>query len=215
MEADTLSLRNLVATLALIASCSISPCAAIDGQASIVNGDTLEFHGTRIRLWGIDAPESSQLCRGEDSLPYRCGANAANELDAFIAGRAVSCEAVGRDVYGRTVATCSVEAIDLGAWLVRNGLALDWPKYSKGQYEEHSVKPSTPGVAYGRRATSRLGCTALASIKAESLVTARTMRMTIHQKRIVVSCGGRGDAWLSRYRNRAAFASIRVDRSGR
>jgi endonuclease YncB( thermonuclease family) len=34
------------------------------GQASIVDGDTLEIHGTRIRLWGIDAPESSQLCRG-------------------------------------------------------------------------------------------------------------------------------------------------------
>ena len=50
------------------------------GQASIVDGDTLEIHGTRIRLWGIDAPESSQLCRGEDSLQYRCGAKAANDL---------------------------------------------------------------------------------------------------------------------------------------
>ena len=55
------------------------------GQASIIDGDTLEIHGTRIRLWGIDAPESSQLCRGEDSLRYRCGAKAANELDTSIA----------------------------------------------------------------------------------------------------------------------------------
>jgi endonuclease YncB( thermonuclease family) len=37
------------------------------GQASVIDGDTLEIHGMRIRLWGIDAPESSQLCRGEDS----------------------------------------------------------------------------------------------------------------------------------------------------
>ncbi|MGX4803995.1 thermonuclease family protein [Bradyrhizobium guangdongense] len=101
----------------------------------MIDGDTLEIHGTRIRLWGIDAPESSQLCRGEDSLPYRCGAKAANELDRFIAGRPVSCELVGRDVYGRTVATCSVSGVDLGGWLVRGGLALDWPKYSKGKYE--------------------------------------------------------------------------------
>ena len=60
------------------------------GQASVVDGDTLEIHGIRIRLWGIDAPESSQLCRGDDSLQYRCGAQAANDLDAFIARRPVN-----------------------------------------------------------------------------------------------------------------------------
>lgn len=90
------------------AACLLSiPAFAEDvvGQASVIDGDTLEIHGTRIRLWGIDAPESSQLSRDEDSLPYGCGAEAANELDSFIAGRPVSCEPVGRDVYGRTVAT--------------------------------------------------------------------------------------------------------------
>jgi endonuclease YncB( thermonuclease family) len=40
------------------------------GQTSIIDGDTLEIHGTRSRLWGSDAPESTQFCRGEDSLPY-------------------------------------------------------------------------------------------------------------------------------------------------
>ena len=104
------------------------------GQASVIDGDTLEIHGIRIRLWGIDAPESSQLCRGEDSLPYRCGAQAANELDAFIARRPVNCTPVSEDQYGRTVATCSVGGADLGEWLVRNGLALDWPQYSKAKY---------------------------------------------------------------------------------
>jgi Staphylococcal nuclease homologue len=84
---------------------------------------------------GIDAPESSQLCRGEDSLQYRCGAKAANDLDAFIAGRPVNCLPVSVDRYGRTVATCSVGRVDLGDWLVRNGLALDWPEYSKRKYE--------------------------------------------------------------------------------
>jgi hypothetical protein len=39
-----------------------------------IDGDTLEIHGTRIRLWGIDAPESSQLCRDDESLQYQCGA---------------------------------------------------------------------------------------------------------------------------------------------
>src|SRR5438094_9798737 len=94
----------------------------IAGQASVIDGDTLEIHGTRIRLWGIDAPESSQLCRGEDSLQYRCGAKAANDLDTFIARRPVNCLPITLDQYGRTVASCSVDDVDLGQWLVRGGL---------------------------------------------------------------------------------------------
>jgi endonuclease YncB( thermonuclease family) len=84
------------ATIALLTGLILLPASAgaadnLAGQASVIDRDTLEIHGTRIRLWGIDAPESSQLCRGEDSLQYRCGAKAANELDAFIARRTVSC----------------------------------------------------------------------------------------------------------------------------
>lgn len=79
-------------------------------------------------------PESSQLCRAADSNLYHCGARAANELDTFIARRPVNCAPVAEDQYGRTVATCSVGGADIGEWLVRNGLALDWPQYSKGKY---------------------------------------------------------------------------------
>jgi len=100
-----------------------STAFAIDfvGQASVIDGDTLEIHGTRIRLWGVDAPESSQLCRGADSNLYRCGASAANDLD--IARRPVNCTPISEDQYGRSVATCSGGGTDLGEWLVRNGLA--------------------------------------------------------------------------------------------
>jgi endonuclease YncB( thermonuclease family) len=106
----------------------------LSGQASIIDGDTIEIHGMRIRLWGIDAPETSQFCRGDDSLPYRCGAAAANRLDAFLAGRPLHCAPKDVDRYGRTVASCSVDATDLGEWLAGQGLALDWPRYSKGRY---------------------------------------------------------------------------------
>jgi len=118
--------------LALLSSAALADDFV--GQASVIDGDTLEIHGTRIRLWGIDAPESSQLCRGEDSLQYSCGAQAANDLDAFIARRPVNCAPVNIDQYGRTVATCSIGGTDLGKWLVLSGLALDWPQYSKGRY---------------------------------------------------------------------------------
>jgi endonuclease YncB( thermonuclease family) len=128
---------RVLCLLALAGAITCSAAAVTDnfvGQASVVDGDTLEIHGTRIRLWGIDAPESSQLCRGDDSLPYRCGAEAANQLDAFIARRPVNCSPINLDRYGRTVATCRVGDVDLGQWLVRNGSALDWPQYSKGRY---------------------------------------------------------------------------------
>jgi endonuclease YncB( thermonuclease family) len=62
-----------IAALAVLAS-SPSLAEIITGQASIIDGDTLEIHGARIRLSGIDAPESSQLSRGDDSLQYQCGA---------------------------------------------------------------------------------------------------------------------------------------------
>jgi endonuclease YncB( thermonuclease family) len=115
-----------------------SPAHADDliRQASVIDGDTLEIHGMRIRLWGIDAPESSQLCRDEEGVLYRCGGQAANALDDFIARRPLSCAPINLDPYGRTVATCAVAGIDLGRWLVVNGYALDWPQYSRKKYND-------------------------------------------------------------------------------
>jgi endonuclease YncB( thermonuclease family) len=106
------------------------------------------IRGERIRLWGIDTPESSQLCRAEDSRVYHCGAKAANGLDAFIAGRPVFCTPLSQDQYGRTVASCSVNGIDLGEWLVRNGLALDRPQYSKGRYAAVPRVPPRAGQSH-------------------------------------------------------------------
>jgi endonuclease YncB( thermonuclease family) len=128
-------LRKAIAALLFLASTGAALPADLIGQASVIDGDTLEIHGTRIRLWGIDAPESTQVCRGEDSVQYRCGAKSANDLDAFIAGRPVNCVPIALDRYGRTVATCSIAGADLGEWLVRNGLAIDWPQHSKGKYD--------------------------------------------------------------------------------
>jgi endonuclease YncB( thermonuclease family) len=150
-----MTLRSFTfARLLIGAACLWASTAFADnltGQASVIDGDALEIHGTRIRLWGVDAPESSQLCRADDSIQYRCGAKAANELDAFIAKRPVSCTPISVDRYGNTTASCSVDGVDLGDWLVRNGLALDWPQYSKSLYDkaQHEAEHAGRGIWVG------------------------------------------------------------------
>jgi endonuclease YncB( thermonuclease family) len=131
---ETLASALLIGTTAILILAAAAEADDL-GQASVADGDTIEIHGTRVRLWGIDAPKSGQLCRGEDILQYRCGAKAANELDRFINGRPVRCVPVTLDQYGRTVASCAVAGVDLGEWLVRSGLALDWPQYSRRKHE--------------------------------------------------------------------------------
>lgn len=107
---------------------------AIVGRASVVDGDTLEIHGQRIRLWGIDAPESRQTCE-RGGRAYRCGQESAQALDRWIAGRTVSCIPRGRpDRYRRIVAVCRVGGQDMAAWSVRQGHALDYRRYSAGAY---------------------------------------------------------------------------------
>jgi endonuclease YncB( thermonuclease family) len=101
----------------------------IVGTASVIDGDTIEIHGQRIRLHGIDTPESSQLCE-RDGKPYRCGQVAALALSDRIGRRPVSCEQRDMDRYGRIVAVCSQSGEDLNGWLVRQGYGVAYRKYS-------------------------------------------------------------------------------------
>ena len=87
-----LFVRGFVLSLSLLlfAPCAISGSRII-GTASVIDGDTLEVQGQRIRLHGIDAPESRQLCLLDDK-PWQCGKDAANALAEQIGHRPVTCE---------------------------------------------------------------------------------------------------------------------------
>lgn len=101
---------------------------SIVGVASVVDGDTIEVHGTRIRLHGIDAPESGQVCIA-DGTKYRCGQKSALYLQETLGRSTVMCEARDTDRYGRTIATCSVRGTDVGAVMVSGGWALAYRRY--------------------------------------------------------------------------------------
>ena len=75
----------MLARLAPVASCDAAMSDDLIGQATVVDGDNPKSTATAFAFWGIDAPESTQFCSGEDSDQYRCGAQAANDLDGFIA----------------------------------------------------------------------------------------------------------------------------------
>lgn len=105
----------------------------LTGAAAVVDGDTFDLSGTRIRVWGIDAIESSQQCF-IGTQGWDCGAEATKALKDRLDGENVACDAQYKDRYGRTVAKCIVKGEDLGAWLVKTGMALDFTRYSNGAY---------------------------------------------------------------------------------
>ena len=133
-------LQVLVACFLLAAPLQAETLAGIP---SVIDGDTIEIHGTRIRLHAIDAIESQQRCLLPNGQVWNCGQDAAFALANKIGGAPVSCEIRDVDRYGRLVAVCRKRGEDLNAWLVRNGWAVAYRRYGKDYLRQEAEARST------------------------------------------------------------------------
>lgn len=114
----------------------------ITGRATVVDGDGLEIGGTKIRLFGIDAPEIDQYCQRGDQTRWRCGHYASVELDRLVASREVTCTVRTVDQYDRPVAVCRVGDADVAESQVRNGWAVAYRKFTKDYADEENAARS-------------------------------------------------------------------------
>lgn len=113
------------------------------GAARVVDGDTLEIAGERIRLHGIDAPETGQTCTDAAGAGWDCGGFATAALARLAAGE-TRCEGVEHDRYGRLVARCSAIGADFGAALVEGGAVFAYARYS-ADYLAHEARARAAG----------------------------------------------------------------------
>ena len=95
----------------------------------VTDGDTIRIGDERIRFSGIDAPEIKQTCIYQE-IEFKCGEFSKNLLIEKISNQEVSCIRENTDQYGRTLAECFVGKESLSSYLVREGYAFAYRKYS-------------------------------------------------------------------------------------
>ncbi len=131
------------------------------GQPKVIDGDTIYIDNYKIRLEGIDAPEIKQRCKKPYlkisaiigftlNKNYSCGIISKNELMKKIQKSKVKCITTSRDRYKRYLATCFKSNINLNQWMVRNGYAVAYKRYSKRYLpDERIAKENKLGVWQG------------------------------------------------------------------
>lgn len=115
---------------------------ALTGAARAADGDTLTLDGQRIRLLGMDTPELAQVCK-RDGADWRCGVAARSRLAELLRAGPIICRMQGTDRYDRRLARCENAAGDLGARMVREGLAVAYGGYED---EEQFARAERKGL---------------------------------------------------------------------
>ena len=134
----------------------------VSGIPKIVDGDTIYIDNYKFRLEGIDAPEMRQQCKKESLKissiigftfykDYSCGKVSKEKLISKIHGSKIKCIFTTKDKYKRYIATCYKEKINLNQWMVRNGYAIAYRRYSKKYVpDEDFAKENKLGLWQGK-----------------------------------------------------------------
>ena len=151
---------RIIITLLVLLSNSIAE--EISGIPKVVDGDTVHIDNYKFRLEGIDAPEMRQQCKKESFKisffigftfykDYSCGRVSKEKLITKIDTTEIKCISSSRDRYKRYIATCYKGKINLNQWMVRNGFAIAYRRYSKKYVpDEEFAKENKLGLWKGK-----------------------------------------------------------------
>jgi endonuclease YncB( thermonuclease family) len=129
---------------------SVAGAADITGVPKIREGDQILMGNTRIRLGGIDAPSADQLCLNTKGERWTCGVAARDELIKYAENKSWTCHTRQTDRRGRLVARCEVDGEDIQKWLVRNGWALSYARFSHDyDADEKEAREAKAGMWQG------------------------------------------------------------------
>ncbi len=124
--------------------------AIVQGVLRVVDGDSIVLGEVRVRLEGIDAPETTQTCGLRFAGHWRCGEAATHQLIKLIGNQPVHCEDQGLDKYGRTLGRCFAGNTNLNAEMVRTGYAWAFVRYSQAYVaQEAEAKAAHVGIWQG------------------------------------------------------------------
>ena len=154
MKKQNLNLSSFAIIILFITSFAYSSeINIVKGKAVIIDGDTIKINGQAIRFGGIDAPESfyrgkKQECYLNEKKVF-CGELSKKKLKEKISSNIVSCIIEkNKDRYGRIVAECFINEESLSSFMVRNGYAFDYKRYSNKKYaqDEEYAKINKLGI---------------------------------------------------------------------
>ena len=138
---------------------SISSEKNISGKAEVIDGDTIKINKKKIRLFGIDAPEKKQICKKlyisffifNFQKDYKCGEKSALALLKKLKKKKIKCFIEkNKDRYKRSIGVCYLKNEDINKWLVKNGYAIAYKKYSKKYVlDEKYAKENKLGIWRG------------------------------------------------------------------
>ncbi len=131
----------------------------ISGFVKVIDGDTIKINSKKIRLYGIDAPEKKQKCKKtyltisfmSFTKDYMCGEVSTQKLIKKINKQKLNCNILDVDRYKRLIGECFKRNINLNSWMVSNGYAVAYRKYSKKYVsDEINAKKNKLGIWQGK-----------------------------------------------------------------